>query len=1051
MKKLISLLLVIMTIATSVAFTATCVSAAGVYRDCLPRSGDPTAWIWKQAKNSGDHLCLPMNYIIYSTQTSNSFYKIERCYDTNGNWAGSFVGWWVYTGNTTSHTHHVYSYKTTKAATCMSGGEVTGTCVCGAKTSYCTGTVPHRFSSRTMCDYGCGAFDSSGVSISYEYHNLYVKDSTHADYAPYAAGRDGNSYTAGSMISSDAVIINHYNNRWYHISGTSQYIVGEHTVIHDGHTWNGGTTTKYPTCQAWGSRTYTCNVCRQTKTESIAPVNHVYNSECICQWCEEAFDPASVTITANGPIRLYVKKDGVTDSAPYAKSKNRGSVKAGSVITASCQYTNKWSNNWYKLNDGSYLNEDYVVVHNSCSFNAGTVTTQPTCAKAGVRTRVCTVCGAKKTESIPRTSNHKFDSGSITTKPTCAMTGIRTYSCTVCGAKKTESVTKVKHSYDAKTHVCVYGCGNFDKSSVKKTENVPMTRYVIKDGVYSQTGPYKDCKKLARYNKGDRINITAKVTNAANHVWYLLDTGAYIWSDNTSSPSISLNTSSKAIYNGMSATISATTFPASSVKWSSSNTSIATVSASGKVSAQSTGTCTITAAMSIDGTAYKASCKVTTSDLRYSITFNPNCSSYDKGSDYATSNACVYHKSVRLPSNPYVRAGYSFSGWTTAVDGKVVYAPGESVSALTKTNGGKVTLYAVWSRNKLSISYNANGGSVKNTTVNDKYYYNTLLADGSITHNSTGSSCTKYAQIFYYTTETDFVNASSFGLTRTGYKFTGWNTRADGTGTNYDQTTKYKATSLKPGVKFSNQSLTLYAVWHPETYKITYNGNGASGSMSSTSATYDKEVNLRNLKFKAPADRTFAGWARTPDGNVEFADGASVKNLSSGSTVTLYAVWRLSLQAKIEAFKNEPDWAPGAVYTNSVVVDGKEYITRNKCGPYRLGQGCWAYVYDFVYYVSDGTINHFNKGAEYYDPAEVRVGDVWKVTDHFFAVTDVIAANSQEITIKVLEGGYSTGSGIQHAHEDTYTYENNGNCWHNSKAGKNFIKGYHYEFPYKLR
>ena len=55
------------------------------------------------------------------------------------------------------------------------------------------------------------------------------------------------------------------------------------------------------------------------------------------------------------------------------------------------------------------------VLSHSHTWNSGNVTTAATCAKAGVRTYTCTVCGQTKTESISATGNHTWNTGKITT------------------------------------------------------------------------------------------------------------------------------------------------------------------------------------------------------------------------------------------------------------------------------------------------------------------------------------------------------------------------------------------------------------------------------------------------------------------------------------------------------------------------------------------------------------------------------------------------------------------------------------------------------------
>ena len=80
----------------------------------------------------------------------------------------------------------------------------------------------------------------------------------------------------------------------------------------------------------------------------------------------------------------------------------------------------------------------------------------------------------------------------------------------------------------------------------------------------------------------------------------------------------------------------------------------------------------------------------------------------------------------------------------------------------------------------------------------------------------------------------------------------------------------------------------------PITYTIAYDKNAvdANGTMADSSHTYDIEKAL-NINAFTRTGYTFAGWAWTPTGAVEFDDGQSVINLSdiAGATVTLYAVW----------------------------------------------------------------------------------------------------------------------------------------------------------------
>ena len=79
------------------------------------------------------------------------------------------------------------------------------------------------------------------------------------------------------------------------------------------------------------------------------------------------------------------------------------------------------------------------------NWNEGVITTAATCLNAGVKIYTCTVCNATKTEEIPATG-HKWDEGKVTTAPTCNNTGVKTFTCTVCKETKTEAIDKTGHT-----------------------------------------------------------------------------------------------------------------------------------------------------------------------------------------------------------------------------------------------------------------------------------------------------------------------------------------------------------------------------------------------------------------------------------------------------------------------------------------------------------------------------------------------------------------------------------------------------------------------------
>ena len=156
------------------------------------------------------------------------------------------------------------------------------------------------------------------------------------------------------------------------------------------HTWDNGTVTTEPTETTPGVRTFTCAVCRATRTETIPATGaHDY------QFTKNV----APTCTADG-YDLY------TCSGCGATEKRNSKPALG----------HKWDN--------------------------GKVTTEPTETTPGERTYTCTVCGATRTETIPATGahTHVWDNGTVTIAPTETTPGVRTYTCTICGLTKEEVI-----------------------------------------------------------------------------------------------------------------------------------------------------------------------------------------------------------------------------------------------------------------------------------------------------------------------------------------------------------------------------------------------------------------------------------------------------------------------------------------------------------------------------------------------------------------------------------------------------------------------------------
>jgi uncharacterized repeat protein (TIGR02543 family) len=122
--------------------------------------------------------------------------------------------------------------------------------------------------------------------------------------------------------------------------------------------------------------------------------------------------------------------------------------------------------------------------------------------------------------------------------------------------------------------------------------------------------------------------------------------------------------------------------------------------------------------------------------------------------------------------------------------------------------------------------------------------------------------------------------------TRTGYTFNGYNTQADGTGTNYAASASITLTS----------DVTLYAKWTALTYTVTYDGNGNTGGSVPTDAlTYSNGATVTVKSNSGTLTRTnfvFNGWNTASDGSgtARAATGSATFTMGTAN-VTLYARW----------------------------------------------------------------------------------------------------------------------------------------------------------------
>ena len=336
----------------------------------------------------------------------------------------------------------------------------------------------------------------------------------------------------------------------------------------------------------------------------------------------------------------------------------------------------------------------------------------------------------------------------------------------------------------------------------------------------------------------------------------------------------------------------------------------------------------------------------------------------------ATSGAMAEQTIIRdtaqaLTANAFARSGYLFTGWNTKADGSgAAYANGASVTNLGAKNT-TVTLYAQWKDNRGTATFDANGGKASSTSIKkelntalgtlptatrDGYIFNgwftaksgglKISADTKLTKNVTyyaqwtvkqkkymvnfnanGGTGTMKDQSVNYGQSTA-LTANVF--TRKGYTFKGWATDKKSTSVKYKDKAKVKNLTDKDG-----ETVTLYAVWKANSYKIVFNKNGGKGSAPSTvTATYNKEVKLPANTFKR-TDYTFLGWSTNKKATAAtYKNKAKVKNLSAkdGAKVTLYAIWQHNQYTVVF---NGNGATSGSMAKQSIDTKAKKALSKN--------------------------------------------------------------------------------------------------------------------------
>ncbi|MGM9877320.1 MAG: InlB B-repeat-containing protein [Bacilli bacterium] len=228
------------------------------------------------------------------------------------------------------------------------------------------------------------------------------------------------------------------------------------------------------------------------------------------------------------------------------------------------------------------------------------------------------------------------------------------------------------------------------------------------------------------------------------------------------------------------------------------------------------------------------------------------------GSGGTTSVTATYDSAMPAITELPTRTGYTFSGYYSGSNGSgTKYYNADGTSANNWNIASNTTLYAYWTANKYTITFDMQSGSGGTSSI-------------AATYNSAMPTITL--------------------PTRTGYTFSGYYSETNGGGTQY-----YNADGTSANNWNLTSNATLYAYWIANKYTVTFDMQSGSGGTTSVTATYDSAMPTITLPTKS--GYTFSGYyTGTNGGGTKYynANGSGARSYLLTKNITLYAYWVMS-------------------------------------------------------------------------------------------------------------------------------------------------------------
>lgn len=328
--------------------------------------------------------------------------------------------------------------------------------------------------------------------------------------------------------------------------------------------------------------------------------------------------------------------------------------------------------------------------------------------------------------------------------------------------------------------------------------------------------------------------------------------------------------------------------------------------------------------------------------VQYTITFNCNGGTIN-GEEIQTYGGTFGEDAAPWAQGIVQRQGYTFAGWSQTRNGEVAFGPDDRFPANWTKD---IILYAVWVANGQEVTYTAyseDGATAGRVVIpydteivinpdNGKYEDGSFTSTSQFTHTVTGETTlqdptrTGYEFLGWTYDAEDQTFTAKWGvqqytvyfhgnggtvagkevysvagpygeakapfntsvLVREGYTFQGWATTAD-----EDATVRYSPTASFPWT-WEKEETNLYAVWTPNKYTVTFDGNGGTVA-GKTEYSVTKKYGANAPAFAdgkvLREGAKFLGWSADPNATVATYGPRDSIHWTFAEDTTLYAVW----------------------------------------------------------------------------------------------------------------------------------------------------------------